>query len=396
MFNLFSRKNSSSEEDFKTAIYDKDQLRTKQNKSVNRNRIYWFTGILLFLLIGAFILISSESDKGILGGDWFDTANNRAEDTSNDQDDNLPPTPVPDTVTIETVDTLTVYVPTPAPVPVDSDDDGVPDSRDNCLNTPRGVEVDRNGCQLRPEVFEENYFFADFDGDGLGDPNQREKSSAAPPRFVGNSDDECPSRKGSLGGSGCPELAIQHQTGEVYMREGVQFDLVYDGAKSNDICSWNSNLSADIQNQSKANPRITFQKVGKASISVTVNNSQDQFSASSELENIQVKVRENYLENLFAAVLKIGHYDGMPVPDYDRDAARASSKEITSYSTGDCVVVSDRNVTFSGNGKLSSFLRLAKQPGMPASMLLEPFTIHDIKYDATTGKIKKIMLKVHT
>jgi len=36
----------------------------------------------------------------------------------------------------------------PAPVaPVDSDGDGVPDDRDKCPNTPRGREVDANGCE---------------------------------------------------------------------------------------------------------------------------------------------------------------------------------------------------------------------------------------------------------
>ena len=54
----------------------------------------------------------------------------------------------------------------PAPEPVvpavyDQDNDGVPDERDNCPNTPAGVSVDANGCPL------------DTDGDGVPDYQDR-------------------------------------------------------------------------------------------------------------------------------------------------------------------------------------------------------------------------------
>ena len=42
-------------------------------------------------------------------------------------------------------------------VPVDSDGDGVPDCKDKCPDTPKGVAVDLNGCPL------------DSDGDGVPD-----------------------------------------------------------------------------------------------------------------------------------------------------------------------------------------------------------------------------------
>ncbi len=47
--------------------------------------------------------------------------------------------------------------PEPAPAPMDSDNDGVPDNRDQCPNTPAGVQVDSQGCPL------------DSDGDGVPD-----------------------------------------------------------------------------------------------------------------------------------------------------------------------------------------------------------------------------------
>jgi OmpA-OmpF porin, OOP family len=47
--------------------------------------------------------------------------------------------------------------PPPPPPPADADGDGVPDSRDECPNTPAGVKVDARGCPL------------DTDGDGVPD-----------------------------------------------------------------------------------------------------------------------------------------------------------------------------------------------------------------------------------
>lgn len=47
--------------------------------------------------------------------------------------------------------------PASAPAPADSDGDGVPDNRDQCPNTPAGVQVDSRGCPV------------DSDGDGVPD-----------------------------------------------------------------------------------------------------------------------------------------------------------------------------------------------------------------------------------
>ena len=56
--------------------------------------------------------------------------------------------------------------PKPAPAPADSDSDGVPDSADQCPNTPVGVAVNANGCPL------------DRDGDGV--PNYLDKCPNTP------------------------------------------------------------------------------------------------------------------------------------------------------------------------------------------------------------------------
>ncbi|PXX93315.1 hypothetical protein DIT71_00490 [Marinobacter vulgaris] len=62
------------------------------------------------------------------------------------------------------------------PEPMDADNDGVPDNRDQCPNTPAGVSVDNNGCER------------DDDGDG-----------------VANSQDQCPNTPAgaSVNNRGC-------------------------------------------------------------------------------------------------------------------------------------------------------------------------------------------------
>ncbi|WP_052464512.1 OmpA family protein [Geoalkalibacter subterraneus] len=63
------------------------------------------------------------------------------------------------------------------PEPRDSDGDGVPDERDQCPGTPRGVQVDNKGCPL------------DSDGDGV--PDYRDKCPGTP-KGVQVDDKGCP------------------------------------------------------------------------------------------------------------------------------------------------------------------------------------------------------------
>ena len=61
----------------------------------------------------------------------------------------------------------------------DSDGDGVPDVEDNCPDTP-------NANQLL------SVFYADFDGDGLGDPLDTLLACTQPTDYVANAEDNCP------------------------------------------------------------------------------------------------------------------------------------------------------------------------------------------------------------
>ncbi|WP_181884982.1 OmpA family protein [Pontibacter diazotrophicus] len=85
----------------------------------------------------------------------------------------------------------------------DADGDGVPDRRDQCPDTPAGVEVDRNGCPL------------DADADGVPDYQDQcptEAGTAAtqgcPDRDgdgVADRDDQCPDQPGTAAMQGCPD-----------------------------------------------------------------------------------------------------------------------------------------------------------------------------------------------
>ena len=89
------------------------------------------------------------------------------------------------------------------PKPKDSDKDGVPDRKDDCPDTPKGVAVDENGCPIDSDLdgiadyldecpsipgLEEFQGCPDTDGDGVPDKN-----------------DECPDIAGPAVLKGCPD-----------------------------------------------------------------------------------------------------------------------------------------------------------------------------------------------
>jgi OmpA-OmpF porin, OOP family len=59
--------------------------------------------------------------------------------------------------------------PPPPPAPLDSDGDGVPDSIDQCPNTPRGDRVDAVGCTIKDEIKLERVHFATDSAEVLPD-----------------------------------------------------------------------------------------------------------------------------------------------------------------------------------------------------------------------------------
>ncbi len=85
----------------------------------------------------------------------------------------------------------------------DTDGDGVPDRRDDCPDTPTGVQVDKNGCPV------------DTDGDGVADYQDECPAEAGvanlngcPDRDgdgVADKNDQCPDEAGTAATNGCPD-----------------------------------------------------------------------------------------------------------------------------------------------------------------------------------------------
>ena len=64
--------------------------------------------------------------------------------------------------------------------PLDSDGDGVPDYKDKCPDTPKGVKVDADGCEIKPpEAAPVAPAETDSDGDGV--PDSMDKCPDTPP-----------------------------------------------------------------------------------------------------------------------------------------------------------------------------------------------------------------------
>jgi len=83
----------------------------------------------------------------------------------------------------------------------DSDNDGVSDKKDQCPNTPKGVEVDKKGCPL------------DRDKDGVADyndecPDVKGTIKGCPDKDkdkIADKNDDCPTEKGLPKLKGCPD-----------------------------------------------------------------------------------------------------------------------------------------------------------------------------------------------
>ncbi len=89
---------------------------------------------------------------------------------------------------------------------VDSDGDGVVDQFDHCPNTPRGVKVDKNGCQIKTKAV-----IGDSDHDGV--PNSRDLCPDTPLGIKVDKD-------------GCPLPITSPQTIELQVRFNFDKDIV--------------------------------------------------------------------------------------------------------------------------------------------------------------------------
>lgn len=114
--------------------------------------------------------------------------------------------------------------------PTDSDQDGIPDKKDKCADTPTNAKVDTNGCPIDSDAdgvpdhldtcpnlsgLEQFNGCPDTDGDGVGDKDDKCPDVSGVARFAGcpdtdgdgiqDSEDKCPNQKGLDIFKGCPD-----------------------------------------------------------------------------------------------------------------------------------------------------------------------------------------------
>lgn len=141
----------------------------------------------------------------------------------------------------------------PAIYKVDTDQDGVPDVRDQCPGTPRGVVVNQFGCP--PDTDGDGVFdyedecpeepgpkenkgcpWGDRDGDGILDPYDRcpdtpglrQYQGCPPPDRDGDGipdpQDRCPDVPGVLENQGCPEVVTKKERELLERASKVEFE----------------------------------------------------------------------------------------------------------------------------------------------------------------------------
>ncbi len=159
------------------------------------------------------------------------------------------------------------------PPPADSDGDGVPDSQDQCPNTPAGTNVDANGCEIPAGSDSDgdgvddsvdncpndaNANQADTDGDGVGDACDATPNGDSDGDGVDNNSDNCPNDANAdqadndsdglgnvcdptpNGGSGsCSEFTSANTTHVTLGRAYVLFGLTYAVGSGDSMGLWN-------------------------------------------------------------------------------------------------------------------------------------------------------------
>lgn len=173
----------------------------------------------------------------------------------------------------------------PAPVEADSDGDGVPDSRDGCANTPRGVPVDSSGCPR------------DTDRDGVADD-----------------EDKCPDTAAGriVGPDGCEKEVIIELN-------GVHFDFDKDTLRPDATTVLNK--AVDIL---KSHPDVPVEVHGHTDWIGTDEYNQD-------LSERRAKRVYDYLVAHGIPASRLtwqGHGESMPIVSNDTDAGRARNRRV--------------------------------------------------------------------
>jgi len=206
--------------------------------------------------------------------------------------------------------------------PLDSDGDGVPDYLDKCPDTPKGVAVDANGCP--------------FDTDGDGVPDYLDKCPNTPKGIAVDANgcpfdsdgdgvpdylDKCPDTpKGvAVDANGCPEIAMETQKIFAEALNGIQFET------GKDVITRNSYPVLD-----KVVGVMKENKSYKLIINGYTDNKGDK-NMNQVLSHKRAEAVKRYLENKGIDPQKLiahGYGEERPVADNSTAAGRAKNRRV--------------------------------------------------------------------
>ncbi len=221
----------------------------------------------------------------------------------------------------------------------DSDEDGVPDRKDNCPDTPYGVTVDENGCPI------------DTDGDGIPDykddcPREAGLTSLAgcPDRDgdgIADKYDECPDDPGLEEFKGCPDTdgdgvpdkddeCPDTPKGYKVDDKGCPIDTDGDGlVDEEDECPTEAgpieNKGCPVKEEEKE--AVVLPDIKVKPVYFVVDKSYLTEYTKGKLDKLVTLLEENpeYNVNLF------GHTDSQASEEYNMDLAAARVKSVTKY-----------------------------------------------------------------
>jgi len=199
----------------------------------------------------------------------------------------------------------------------DADGDGVPDDRDQCPDTPKGVEVDEVGCPL------------DSDGDGV--PDYRDKCPGTP-RGAPVDADGCPL---DSDGDGVPDYRDKcpgTRKGAKVDSDGCEIIKVVIDSRMTNFAFDSAQLSNEAQTILKRLAGQINQASGVSSVMVTGHtDSQGSDAYNQRLSERRAKSVADYLvgEGVPAGVIHMsGMGESQPVADNSTEDGRARNRRV--------------------------------------------------------------------
>lgn len=254
----------------------------------------------------------------------------------------------------------------------------------NPLSSPTTVLVEKS-----PQYSNVKTYYADFDGDGLGDSNNIKNSTTPIVNYILIAGDKCPRRQGLKDNSGCPILNIMPNQQTVFIDEKISFNAEFP-ITSGDQIEWsceNCQLEGKLTNSRIQ--QINFSRLGKEKINLRLSNPIDG-TKEIAFKDLTVKIRKERLKFYLDKVIQLN--------DKESQEGKELVSKIKSFTTSNCTIVDEKkNYALLGNGSIDDFLLIVGQPNITYKISFlksEKFTVSDIIYDNSSGKIRQIVLRI--